>query len=537
MAGRIGRKAFWKMWGCLVGTLFFLAIALALLVQVGPAGRMAGNVIALPVLLLLAWLSIANQVKRWHDLGRSGWMIFISLIPFVGFVANVVCLGFLRGQPGSNRFGAEPGQSSLPVSPAAESAPPPVIPVVAPAAPPPVAAPRSRGRRLVLVMVVVVLVVMPLLAGLLYVAMPGEKLAAQRDWVRAILGSAEASHRLGWRYRNGEGEPQNFRTAAEWFERAARKGLPRAQYDAGVLHFYGLGVPADSGVAVSWLEQAAAQGYAPARTLLGVIAAQSGDTGRAMASWQSAADLGDSWAESLLGSAYLAQRDGSDENLILALYWMETARRDGVEPVVGQLQHVWATVPEDRLETVTTEVFRRIEAGSPAPLALALPAAVVPVPEAVPGTPSPDLPVEVATAPDPLSAGVEELSAAVLDRVEQLEEYVALKSMFDQRNQADPAWANSEDGQTVTAFIDAMLADAEAVHVARADDGTETLAYAIQGAGLNYTGVQIDRLKTDGKYQRLVTDELARNIVSVPKPLRIAELLRAYQEEKEGTAK
>ena len=530
-AGRIGRKRFWLVFLGVIGTFLATAFPSSLLARTGPAGSVVANIFMVVVLVLGAWISAANQVKRWHDLGRSGWMILICFIPVLGLLANIICLGFIPGERATNRFGPRPGS--------AEAAPPPVAPAV-PAPPvitPPAPVPSSRRWRIAVLGLVAVLVVMPLLAALYYFITPGEKMGVQRDWVRATLGSAEACHRLGWRYRNGEGEPQDFRAAAGWFERAAKKGLPKAQYDLGVLYFYGLGVPSDSAQAVAWLEPAAARNYAPARTLLGVIAAQSGDTGRAMASWLAAADLGDAWAESLLGSMYLAHREESDENIILALYWMETARRDGVEPVEGQLQHIWATVPEDRLEGVTSEVFRRMEAGSPEALASSAPVEPASGPQEIPNETNPDRPAEVSDDPHAMPLGMEELSANVLDRVQQQDGYVALKAMFGLRSLQDQAWANSEDGAAVSAFIDEMQADAGAVHLQRADDGTETLVYAIQGAEQTYPGVQIDRLKTDEKYQSLVMDELARNIVSAPKPLRIAELLRAYEEEAGGSAK
>lgn len=524
-AGRIGRKRFWLVFLCVIGTLLVTAYPSSLLARTGNAGSVVANVFMIVVLVLGAWISAANQVRRWHDLGRSGWMILICFIPILGFVINVICLGFIPGQRATNRFGPPPGSAG--------SAPPPVDSTVAPAEPPMMASPRpgppSRRWRLAVLGLVAVFVVMPLLAGLFYFVVPAEKMAARRDWVRAVFGSAEASHRLGWRYRNGEGEPQDFAAAAQWFERAARKGLPQAQYDTGVLHFYGLGVPADSVRAAAWLEQAAAREYAPASTLLGVIAAESGAADRAMGYWQTAATQGDPWAESLLGSAYLARREETDENLVLALYWMEAARRDGAEPVGGQLQHMWATVPEERLESVTSEVFRRLEAGSPdAPVQTeeaGPPAAVTADTETV-QTEEP--PAE--TAPDDVASEVIDLAALVSNRLVELEDYVAVRSLFDDRSQADPDWAGSSDGIAVAGFLETMLADAGSVRVTRTDDGAEILVYTISGAGLTDDGVRGDRLRSDEEYRAFIVDALARNIAGARKPLRLMELLKEHQQ-------
>lgn len=66
-------------------------------------GTLSGILSALGV-----WPSIAVTVKRLHDRGRSGWFILISLIPLIGPIWLLIEAGFLRGTPGSNRFGADP---------------------------------------------------------------------------------------------------------------------------------------------------------------------------------------------------------------------------------------------------------------------------------------------------------------------------------------------------------------------------------------------------------------------------------------------
>ena len=53
------------------------------------------------------WVSLATQVKRWHDLDKSGWMALLAIIPLVGLVA-LICLGAKEGTGTPNRFGAGP---------------------------------------------------------------------------------------------------------------------------------------------------------------------------------------------------------------------------------------------------------------------------------------------------------------------------------------------------------------------------------------------------------------------------------------------
>ena len=62
-------------------------------------------------LLLLAppliWISVAVQVKRWHDRDKSGWWFLMNFVPIIGWLWVLIECGFLRGTPGPNRFGDE----------------------------------------------------------------------------------------------------------------------------------------------------------------------------------------------------------------------------------------------------------------------------------------------------------------------------------------------------------------------------------------------------------------------------------------------
>ena len=248
------------------------------------------SIVFIPLLLLACWVSVAAQIRRWHDLNRRGWMILISFVPVVGFIANVIVLGFIRGTAGENRFG--PGEPNGPASPRRGSLPP--LLSTEPGSPPPAspdstiphsgsidpvaarplaqlpAKPSNIGRyawrSLVAVAAAAVVAI-----GTFLIASPHGDWGVRRQWLRAELGSARDCVDLAWRYREGEGLPQNYAKAEEWFARAAAKGDREAQYDAAVLLYYGLGVPADTPKAVAWLDQSARLHYAPASTLLGII--------------------------------------------------------------------------------------------------------------------------------------------------------------------------------------------------------------------------------------------------------------------------
>jgi uncharacterized membrane protein YhaH (DUF805 family) len=64
-------------------------------------------VFLLPIYALAIWTSLAIQVKRWHDMDKSGWCVLFNLIPCAGIVI-IVFLGFVRGTTGPNRFGDDP---------------------------------------------------------------------------------------------------------------------------------------------------------------------------------------------------------------------------------------------------------------------------------------------------------------------------------------------------------------------------------------------------------------------------------------------
>ena len=57
--------------------------------------------------LYFAIAHIAVQIRRLHDIGKSGWFILLNLIPFVGslviFIFNV-----MDSNPGTNQYGPNP---------------------------------------------------------------------------------------------------------------------------------------------------------------------------------------------------------------------------------------------------------------------------------------------------------------------------------------------------------------------------------------------------------------------------------------------
>ena len=67
-------------------------------------------------------------------------------------------------------------------------------------------------------------------------------------------GSARALGRLGFRYENGFGVPQNYIAAADLYLRAAEQGDPFAQSRLGLSYDKGHGVPKDFILSYKWLD-------------------------------------------------------------------------------------------------------------------------------------------------------------------------------------------------------------------------------------------------------------------------------------------
>jgi uncharacterized membrane protein YhaH (DUF805 family) len=93
--GRASRPAYWWF------ALFLFIITLVVDIAAVAAGARFLEYVMSAVVFLV---SLALQVRRLHDSNRSGFWVFISLIPIVGTIVLIV-FDCLPGTPGPNRFG------------------------------------------------------------------------------------------------------------------------------------------------------------------------------------------------------------------------------------------------------------------------------------------------------------------------------------------------------------------------------------------------------------------------------------------------
>lgn len=104
-SGRARRKEYWMF--ALIN--FIIAFVLGMIDgMVGSADPLTGygfisGVYALAVLIP----GIAVSVRRLHDIGKSGWMLLIVLIPIIGVIWLLVLL-LTDSEAGTNKYGANP---------------------------------------------------------------------------------------------------------------------------------------------------------------------------------------------------------------------------------------------------------------------------------------------------------------------------------------------------------------------------------------------------------------------------------------------
>ena len=115
--GRARRSEYW---------FWFLAVIIGAIVT-----SIIDSIIGIPltyVIFVLGVLvpNIAVSVRRMHDIGKSGWLVLLFLIPIVGFILMIVW--FTGDSHPDNEYGPNPKGSPNPGTPPAYGTPPPPPP-------------------------------------------------------------------------------------------------------------------------------------------------------------------------------------------------------------------------------------------------------------------------------------------------------------------------------------------------------------------------------------------------------------------------
>ena len=110
--GRIRRIEYFLS-GLVCGVVVWIAMLLGVgtfLLGAGSgsaAGSAFGLLIGVVAIIAAIWFSLAQGIKRLHDLDKSGWLILICYIPFVGWIFALYML-FADGTVGPNQYGPDP---------------------------------------------------------------------------------------------------------------------------------------------------------------------------------------------------------------------------------------------------------------------------------------------------------------------------------------------------------------------------------------------------------------------------------------------
>ena len=100
-SGRARRKEYWMF------TLFNFIIIIALIAGLGAISPDLGS-LAYAIYALAVFLpSIAVVIRRLHDTNKSGWMMLVSLIPFIGGIWLIILM-CTNGTSGPNDYGEDP---------------------------------------------------------------------------------------------------------------------------------------------------------------------------------------------------------------------------------------------------------------------------------------------------------------------------------------------------------------------------------------------------------------------------------------------
>ena len=107
----------YKRQGIVFGVAYSLGLATLFLgAAAGSAGgSLFGILIGIVAGIASIWFSLAQGVKRLHDLNKSGWLILICCVPIIGWVFSLYML-FADGTVGPNQYGEDP-KNRMPYQP------------------------------------------------------------------------------------------------------------------------------------------------------------------------------------------------------------------------------------------------------------------------------------------------------------------------------------------------------------------------------------------------------------------------------------
>lgn len=168
---------------------------------------------------------------------------------------------------------------------------------------------------------------------------------------------AEAQYLVGVMHDHGQGVARNYRSAAEWYRKAAAQGHALAQFNLGFLYYNGTSADGDAIAqdhiaAAAWLGKAAEAGLPMAQALLGGMYLRgvgvSPDYGQAVTWTRKAAYTGIAQAQYNIGLMY-ARGQGVPQDSVMAFAWFSVAADKGYPGAVQNVEILTRQLSADEL--------------------------------------------------------------------------------------------------------------------------------------------------------------------------------------------
>ena len=103
--GRARRKEYWMFF---LFNMVFAVLALLIDIAAGTANLDSGSGVFQGIYSLAVLIpGLAVGVRRLHDVGKSGWMLLIALIPIIGAIWLLVLM-VTDSKEGTNKWGENP---------------------------------------------------------------------------------------------------------------------------------------------------------------------------------------------------------------------------------------------------------------------------------------------------------------------------------------------------------------------------------------------------------------------------------------------
>ena len=111
--GRSRRKEYWMfvLFRYLI-SMVILAPTIYLFFNSSDEGGMLGYMLFIVYSMALIVPGLAVVVRRLHDVGKSGWMYFVVLIPVIGIFWLLILLAS-DSEQGDNQYGPNPKQEAV----------------------------------------------------------------------------------------------------------------------------------------------------------------------------------------------------------------------------------------------------------------------------------------------------------------------------------------------------------------------------------------------------------------------------------------